>query len=38
MKINGYYVGPEGVEMLKQGKRLAMAEQTPKEFDLKLPE
>lgn len=38
VKIDGYYVGPEGVEMLKQGKRLAMAEQTPKEFDLKLPE
>jgi hypothetical protein len=35
--IGAYYVGQEAEEMLRQGKRLTLAEQTPKSFDLKLP-
>src|SRR5215472_4541180 len=35
--IGAYYVGAEAEEMLKQGKRLTLAEQTPKSFDLQLP-
>lgn len=36
-RIGAYYLGPEAEEMLKQGKRLTHAEQTPKSFDLQLP-
>ena len=35
--IGAYYVGQEAEEMLRQGKRLTLAEQTPKNFDLQLP-
>jgi hypothetical protein len=35
--IGAYYVGQEAEEMLKQGKRLTLAEQTPKSFDLQIP-
>jgi hypothetical protein len=35
--IRGYHVGKEAEEMLRQGKRLTLAEQTPKTFDLQLP-
>ena len=35
--IGAYYVGPEAEEMLNQGKRLTLAEQTTKSFDLQLP-
>jgi len=35
--IGAYYVGQEAEEMLRQGKRLTLAEQTPKSFDLQLP-
>lgn len=34
--IGGYYVGPEAEQMLRQGKRLTIAEQSPENFDLKL--
>jgi hypothetical protein len=34
--IGAYYVGPEAEEMLRQGKRLTLAEQTPTSFDLRL--
>ena len=34
---NGYYVGPAGRKLLESGKRLTIAEQSPPEFDLKLP-
>jgi len=37
-RIRGYYVGPEAHELLKEGKRLTIAEQSPREFDLVLPE
>jgi hypothetical protein len=35
--IGAYYVGEQAEEMLKQGKRLTLAEQTPRSFDLQLP-
>jgi len=35
--IGAYYVGPEAEQMLRQGKRLTLAEQSPKSFDLQLP-
>ena len=31
------YVGPQAHEMLKAGKRLTIAEQSPREFDLPIP-
>jgi hypothetical protein len=34
---NGYYVGPAARKLLESGKRLTIAEQSPPEFDLKLP-
>jgi hypothetical protein len=38
-KIRHWWVGKEAMSMLKSGKRLAtLAEQSPPEFDLKLPE
>jgi hypothetical protein len=37
-KVDMYWVGKEALEMLRTGKRLADAEQSPPEFDLKLPE
>lgn len=38
-KVDLYWMGKEALEMLKAGKRLSMtAEQSPPEFDLKLPE
>jgi len=36
VRIGAYYVGPSAVHMLKLGKRLTIAEQSPPEFDLKL--
>lgn len=33
-KIRAFYVGPEAHSMLKAGKRLTIAEQSPREFDL----
>lgn len=35
-KVKAYWVGPKALEMLKQGKRLTIAAQSPKEFDLTL--
>ena len=35
--IGAYYVGKEAEERLRQGKRLTLAEQTPRNFDLQLP-
>lgn len=35
--IGAYYVGPEAEQMLKEGKRLTLAEQSHKSFDLQLP-
>jgi hypothetical protein len=35
-KINGYYVGAGALKSLEAGKRLTIAEQSPREFDLKL--
>lgn len=38
-KVDMYWMGKEALEMLKAGKRLSTtAEQSPPEFDLKLPE
>lgn len=38
-KVDIYWVGKEALEMLKAGKRLSTtAEQSPPEFDLKLPD
>ncbi|UIP07854.1 hypothetical protein LY632_05490 [Erythrobacter sp. SDW2] len=38
-KVKQWWVGPEAMEMLKAGKRLATtAEQSPPAYDLKLPE
>ena len=37
-KIRGYYVGPRAFDMLKAGRRLTLAEQTPREYDLKMPD
>lgn len=38
-KVDMYWMGKEALEMLKEGKRLSTtAEQSPPEFDLKLPE
>lgn len=36
VKVGAYWVGPSALELLKSGKRLTIAEQSPKEFDLKL--
>ena len=35
-KVSGYYFAPGAFEMLKAGKRLTLAEQTPKTFDVSL--
>ncbi len=35
-RVGGYFVGAAALEMLKAGKRLTIAEQRPKEFDLSL--
>jgi hypothetical protein len=35
-KIKAFYVGPEALEMLRQGKRLTIAAQSPSTFDLKI--
>jgi hypothetical protein len=37
VKIGAYYVGPRALELLKDGKRLTIAEQSPREFDLAIP-
>ncbi|SRR5216683_1862579 len=37
VKIRSYYVGPGALEALREGKRLTIAEQSPREFDLTLP-
>ena len=38
-KVDGWWLGKEALEMLKAGKRLSTtAEQSPPDFDLKLPE
>jgi hypothetical protein len=36
VRIGAYYVGPGALELLKDGKRLTIAEQSPREFDLTL--
>jgi hypothetical protein len=36
-RIRGYYVAPSAMEMLKAGKRLTLAVQSPREYDLVLP-
>jgi hypothetical protein len=38
IKVDMYWMGKEALEMWKAGKRLSQAEQSPPEFDLKLPE
>jgi hypothetical protein len=35
-KVNAFWVGPEALELLKAGKRLTIAAQSPPEFDLTL--
>jgi hypothetical protein len=35
-KVDMYWIGKEALEMLKAGKRLTQAEQSPPEFDVKL--
>jgi hypothetical protein len=35
--IGACYVGPGALQLLKEGKRLTIAEQSPREFDLTLP-
>ncbi len=37
VKIGACYVGPNALEALKDGKRLTIAEQSPREFDLTPP-
>ncbi len=37
-KVDMYWMGKETMEMWKAGKRLSQAEQSPPEFDLKLPD
>jgi hypothetical protein len=37
LKVGRSYVGPRALELLKMGKRLTIAKQSPPEFDLKLP-
>jgi hypothetical protein len=37
-KVDESYVGPGAFEMLEAGKRLTGAEQTPREYDLKIPQ
>lgn len=37
-KVDLYWMGKEALEMLKAGKRLSQAEQSPPEFGLKLPD
>jgi hypothetical protein len=34
-EIKGFYIGPDALELLKHGKRLTAAEQSPREFDLR---
>lgn len=34
-KVNSFWVGPKALDYLKSGKRLTIAVQSPKEFDLK---
>lgn len=36
VRVQGSYVGPGAMELLKAGKRLTMAQQSPPEFDLSL--
>jgi len=36
-RVQGSYVGPRAMELLKAGKRLTIAQQSPREFDLSLP-
>jgi hypothetical protein len=33
-KVRAFYVGPDALEMLKRGKRLTIAAQSPRRFDL----
>jgi hypothetical protein len=33
-KVKAFYVGPQAMELLKAGKRLTIAAQSPREFDL----
>lgn len=36
LKIKSYYVGPQAMTLLESGKRLTIAAQSPKQFDLTL--
>jgi hypothetical protein len=33
-RVKAFYVGPQAMELLKAGRRLTIAEQSPREFDL----
>jgi hypothetical protein len=35
-RVRAFWVGPQALEMLKCGKRLTLAEQSPREYDLKV--
>ena len=34
VRLGAYHVGPKALDLLKAGKRLTIAEQSPREFDL----
>ncbi len=36
-RIESYYVGPQALQLMKEGYRLTMSTQTPESFDLRLP-
>jgi len=35
VKVRAFYVGPQALELLKNGKRLTISAQSPQQFDLK---
>jgi hypothetical protein len=35
-RVRAFWVGPQAMELLRNGKRLTLAEQCPPEMDLKL--
>ncbi|XVJ59925.1 MAG: hypothetical protein HEQ23_11200 [Tepidisphaera sp.] len=37
VKVRSFWVGPDALALLKRGKRLTIAAQSPAEFDLKIP-
>ena len=36
-RIHSYYVGPQALQLMKEGYRLTMSIQTPESSDLRLP-